>query len=138
MSVDLSTIGALLRKARLALGLSQFELSQKLGVTQGTISRAEAGRDLRASTLIEIARALDLDLMLVPRRLRSNVEVMVEGGRPSDHTAIYTGAGDEPYYEGDLDEIDERTLEVSPNNLRRYLNPQARAQNDLGESEKPT
>jgi transcriptional regulator with XRE-family HTH domain len=131
-------MGRLLRKARLALGLSQFELSQKLGVTQGTISRAEAGRDLRASTLIEIARVLDLDLMIVPRRLRSNIEVMVEGARTSDHTAVYTGAGDEPYYEGDRDEIHEPTLEVSPNNLRRYLNPRRRARNDLGESGKST
>jgi len=94
-------MGRLLRKARLAVGLSQLELSQKLGVTQGTISRAETGRDLRVSTLVELARVLDLELMLVPRRWRSNIDVMVAGARPIDHAAIYTGAGDEPYYEGD-------------------------------------
>ena len=119
MSVDLSTIGSSLRKGRLAVGLSQVELSRKLGIPQGTVSRAEVGRNLRASTLIEIARALDLELVLVPRRLRSYVEVMIDGAHSYDHAAIYTGAGDEPYYEGDRDEIGERTLDRSPSDVRR-------------------
>lgn len=112
MSVDLSTIGSRLRRARLAAGLSQVELSKKLGVTQGTISRAEVGRDSRSSTLVELARALDLDLTIVPRRLRSTVERLVDG-RPSDHTAIYTGAGDEPYYESERDETERGGRETS-------------------------
>ncbi|MDP9024227.1 MAG: helix-turn-helix transcriptional regulator [Candidatus Eremiobacteraeota bacterium] len=83
--------------------MSQIQLSQKLGITQGTVSRAEAGRDLRATTLIEIARVLDLDLMLVPRRLHATVSTLVAGSHSRDHTAVYTGAGDEPYYEDDVD-----------------------------------
>src|SRR5580658_5643787 len=109
MSVVISGIGSRLRKARLAVNLSQNELAEKLGMTQGTISRAEVGYDSRASTLVEMARALDLDLMVVPRRLRSAVELLVEGG-PSEQAAIYTGAGDEPYYEGEPDETEEAPM----------------------------
>lgn len=103
MSVDLSTIGLVLKQARLRAGLSQIQLSGRLGITQGTISRAETGRDLRTTTLVEIARALDLDLLLVPRRLRSNVSRLLTDEPSSSHTAVYTGAGDEPYYEDDSD-----------------------------------
>jgi transcriptional regulator with XRE-family HTH domain len=41
--------------------LSQVELAQKLGITQGTISRAERGTgDIRLGTLLELASARQL------------------------------------------------------------------------------
>jgi len=57
-----------LKAARISLGISQRELSARSGVPQAKISRIEnGGVDLYLSTLIELARALDLDLRLVPR-----------------------------------------------------------------------
>jgi transcriptional regulator with XRE-family HTH domain len=116
MIVDIATIGSKIRHARLAKNLSQIELAEKMGVRQGTISRAESGHDLRVGTLLEIARALDLDVMLAPRRLRTLIDHLVDGSA-SGHTPVYTGGGDEPYFEGDApNEMLQRGLlaEISP------------------------
>ncbi len=69
-SYSLEGLAETLKKARLAHGLSQRALSAKIGVPQGHISKIESGQvDLKASSLIELARALGLELMLVPRSL---------------------------------------------------------------------
>ena len=58
-----------LKMARLAKGVSQRELSERAGVPQSHISKIERGGvDLRYSSLVEIARALDLEVTLVPRK----------------------------------------------------------------------
>lgn len=58
-----------LKTAREAEGLSQRDLSAKSRVPQSHISRIENGAvDLRTSSLVELARVLDLELVLVPRR----------------------------------------------------------------------
>ena len=58
-----------LKAARLAKGLSQRALSERAGVPQSHISKIERGGvDLRHSSLVEIARALDLEVTLVPRK----------------------------------------------------------------------
>lgn len=58
-----------LKKAREDKKLSQRALSQRAGIPQAQISKIEnAAVDLQASTLIGLARALDLEVMLVPRK----------------------------------------------------------------------
>lgn len=58
-----------LKAARTAKGLSQSVLSERAGVPQSHLSRIERGGvDLRLSSLVEIARALDLEVILVPRK----------------------------------------------------------------------
>ena len=97
MLVDKSAIADRIRDARLSHGLSQVELAQKLGVTQGTISRAERGNgDIRLGTLLELTRALDLDLVVIKRSQRALVDRLTADLR-SGPTAIYTGMGEEPY-----------------------------------------
>lgn len=57
-----------LKDARERKGLSQRTISDRAGIPQGHISKIEAGAvDLRLSSLIELARALDLELVLIPR-----------------------------------------------------------------------
>ena len=57
-----------LRNAREGKGLSQRDLGAVSGVPQSHISRIEKGAvDLRISSLVELARSLDLELALVPR-----------------------------------------------------------------------
>ena len=58
-----------LRQARARKGLSQRELSARSGVPQSHISKIEAGAvDLRMSSLIALARVLDLELFLAPKK----------------------------------------------------------------------
>ena len=57
-----------LKAARERKGLSQRALGVRVGLPQSHISKIEnGGVDLQASSLLEIARALDLELILVPR-----------------------------------------------------------------------
>ena len=58
-----------LKKAREEKQLSQRALSKKVGIPQPQISKIEnAAVNPQASSLIELARALDLEVMLVPRK----------------------------------------------------------------------
>ena len=68
-----------LKKSRENQGLSQREISAKSGVPQSHISKIENDQvDLRISSLIAIARALDLELALVPRKYLSAVHAIVD------------------------------------------------------------
>ena len=59
---------ARIKAAREQKGLSQRALGERVGLPQSHISKIENGSvDLQASSLLEIARALDLELTLVPR-----------------------------------------------------------------------
>ena len=69
MNYSTEYIASTLRIAREARGLSQRELSAKSGVPQGHISKIENGAvDLRVSSLVALARTLDLEPMLVPSK----------------------------------------------------------------------
>lgn len=58
-----------LREARIQKGLSQRELSAISGVPQSHISKIESGSvDLRMSSLITLARVLDLELFVAPKK----------------------------------------------------------------------
>jgi len=68
-----------LRIARKKKGFTQSVLAQRIGLPQGHISSIEQGKiDLRVSTLIQMARILDYEVMLVPRQLNSLVKAMIE------------------------------------------------------------
>jgi transcriptional regulator with XRE-family HTH domain len=78
MSYATADITSALRTAREAKGLSQRALSKLVDVPQGHISKIESGGvDLRVSSLIELARALDLELTLVPRKSLPAVQSVV-------------------------------------------------------------
>ena len=80
----------LLREARLSRHLSQHELAHKLGLRQRQISDLErAAMDPRLSTIQNVARALDLELMLIPRHLISAVEGLQRAGMNSAKQSMY-------------------------------------------------
>ncbi|MFN3775677.1 helix-turn-helix domain-containing protein [Sphingomonas parapaucimobilis] len=69
MSAGIEDIAARVREARIAKALTQKELGQRVGLPQSHISKIEKGTvDLKLSSLVEIARALDLEITLVPRK----------------------------------------------------------------------
>jgi transcriptional regulator with XRE-family HTH domain len=81
-----------LKEARLAAGLSQRALSARAGLAQSHVSEIEKGsKDPGLSKLIDVARALDLELVLVPRKMLPAVESLIhpaEGERRSPAYAI--------------------------------------------------
>lgn len=100
-----------LRAARRKRGWSQRELARRLGVAQRHISGIESGKIVpRYDTLLEIARILDRDLIMVPRALVPVVQSLVR-----DHLKDQPGEGEErPVYaaEGEEDETREPHNEV--------------------------
>jgi transcriptional regulator with XRE-family HTH domain len=75
-----------LRRAREEMGFSQRELSTRTGVPQSHISKIENGAtDLRLSSLVEMAHALEHEVVLVPRKLLPAVEAVVKNA-PSART----------------------------------------------------
>jgi HTH-type transcriptional regulator/antitoxin HipB len=76
LAPDLTREIRLQRKRR---GLSQADLGRRLRMPQSQIARIEKGdSDIRLSTLVEMARALDLEPMLVPKHLISPVRYMID------------------------------------------------------------
>ena len=68
-----------LKSARQEKNLSQRALSLKTGIQQTQISKIESGQvDLRLSTLVEMARSLDLEVMLIPRALYPAVNSIIQ------------------------------------------------------------
>lgn len=84
MAIESEFFGSALKAARESKGLSQRALSAKSGVPQAHISKIEKGAvDLRVSSLVVLARILDLELMLVPRKAVSAVRSIVRGSEPA-------------------------------------------------------
>ncbi len=89
MKHTVTDITGKLKAAREARSLSQRELSQLAGVPQGHISKIENGNvDLRVSSLIELSRALGLELTLVPRNTLAAVNTIVLGSVRSARKSI--------------------------------------------------
>jgi DNA-binding XRE family transcriptional regulator len=74
-------IGEILASERQRHGLTQAELAKRMGRDQTYIARVEGGkRDPRWETVLDFARALDLEPMLIPRSWVPAVTTIVRGG----------------------------------------------------------
>ncbi len=65
------------REAREAKGLTQSDLGSRIGQPQSAVSRIERGGDLRVSTLLEMARVLEMEPILIPKHLVPAVRALV-------------------------------------------------------------
>ncbi len=65
------------RIARESKGLTQADLGSRIGQPQSAVSRIERGGDLRVSTLLEMARVLEMEPMLIPKHLVPGVQALV-------------------------------------------------------------
>src|SRR5258707_787414 len=80
-----------LREAREKRGWSQRDLASRLSVGQRHISGIESGKIVpRYDTLLELVRALDRDLLMVPRALVPVMQSLVR-----DHLKDQPGEGEE-------------------------------------------
>lgn len=69
-----------LKTARQARGMKQSELGKKLGLPQSHVSKIEQDTtDPRLSTISDMARILDQELVLVPRQLLPHVTSLLRG-----------------------------------------------------------
>jgi HTH-type transcriptional regulator / antitoxin HipB len=83
MSSSLQPLLERIKVAREQKGLSQRALGERVGLPQSHISKIENGSvDLQASSLLEIARALDLELILVPRIALPAIRALQDVQRP--------------------------------------------------------
>jgi len=79
---------AALIAARQRAGLSQRALGAKLGISQSHLSKIErAAVDPQMSSLVEIARVLGLELMLVPKQLIPAVQALEREAVPDQRRA---------------------------------------------------
>ena len=88
------------REARKARRMSQREVEERTGIHQTQLSRIENGVvDARVSDAIQMARAVGLEFVLVPRRALPTVyrlmtEHIHDGPRPSA-VELLVGRGDD-------------------------------------------
>lgn len=83
MSYKNETLVSQIRATRQAAGLSQRGLSARAGLTQSHISQIERGTlEPGLTSLIDLARALDLELVLVPKKLLPAVNGILQPASP--------------------------------------------------------
>ena len=115
-----SEIATTLAAARRARRTGQHALGGRLGISQAQISRIERGlNDPQLSTVQNLAGALDLDLMLVPRTLGPVISALIAEhvGNPQASSAtakeqdrpLYTLANDDEEDDDDDDGDNEAT-----------------------------
>jgi transcriptional regulator with XRE-family HTH domain len=91
-----------LRQARAAAGLSQRALSARAGLAQSHVSEIESGsKDPGLAKLVDVARALDLELVLVPRKMLPAVLSMIGPNEDERRSPAYA-----------LDKIDKAARQV--------------------------
>lgn len=95
MSYQSESLIAQAREVREASGVSQRALSERAGLTQSHISQIESSKmEPGLSSFIDMTRALDLELMLVPKRLvpavlslvkaQATPDLHIHAGQPND------------------------------------------------------
>lgn len=84
MSYQTESLLAQLRRARQAARMSQRDLSARTGLTQSHISKIESGVvEPGLDGLVTLARALDLEVVFVPKHLLPAVQgILHTGSRP--------------------------------------------------------
>ena len=107
-----SDLVRMIRQQRHRRGMSQAHLGQLLKTPQSHLARIETGAtDVRLSTLTEIARALDLEPMLVPKHLVPAVRYMIEAPQQPSVSPPKL-VGNEPEETDDEDEQEHKQHEL--------------------------
>jgi len=85
----LTLIGDHLRRARLAAGLTQEQVADLAGISRPRYRDVETGiAAARTTTLINIARAVGLEMLLVPQAMVPAIEALLRPDREDDLPAF--------------------------------------------------
>lgn len=84
-------VGGWLREFRADRGITQADLAAILGITEGTVSKMEAGKWLSLEMLIKVSVALDFYIFLCPKDSNDDLASMMR-----HRHAIMREAGKEP------------------------------------------
>jgi DNA-binding XRE family transcriptional regulator len=77
----LTELGLLFRQGRQRARLTQDQVASRAGLSRPSYRAIETGAAAaRASTLVNIARALEMEMMLIPKQLVPAVEAMLHAG----------------------------------------------------------
>ncbi len=107
MNYAIQDIVETLRARRRAKGLSQRDLGQRVGLPQSHVSKIEkGGTDIKLSSLVEMARALDLEVALVPRSAFAAVNAIVKSSSSQQESDQGPWARQIPAYRLDEDDND--------------------------------
>ncbi len=70
-------LGTMIKKGRRKLGLSQRAFAAKAGIGQNMVTGIELGRDAQLTTLEKMARAANLEIVLVPREILPAIQALL-------------------------------------------------------------
>ncbi|MBB4371931.1 transcriptional regulator with XRE-family HTH domain [Bradyrhizobium sp. cir1] len=89
-------LGRLLRDARKQAGLTQEQVAERAGISRPRYRDIEQGAAAaRATTLINVARALGIELMLIPQAMVPGVNALLRPSDDEDRPAFTTDEDDE-------------------------------------------
>ncbi|NEI51141.1 helix-turn-helix domain-containing protein [Rhizobium leguminosarum] len=94
-SEALLAIGRLLKTARKNLGLTQEQVADLAGISRPRYREIEAGSAAaRTTTLINISRALGLELMLIPQAMIPAVDAVLQPDGAEDDLPAFMASAD--------------------------------------------
>ncbi|WFU60050.1 helix-turn-helix transcriptional regulator [Bradyrhizobium pachyrhizi] len=89
-------LGRLLRDARKQAGLTQQQVAERAGISRPRYRDIEQGdAAARATTLINVARALGMELMLIPQAMVPGVNALLRPSADEDRPAFTTDMDDD-------------------------------------------
>jgi transcriptional regulator with XRE-family HTH domain len=87
----LKELGLRLRKARMAAGLSQEQIALRANISRPRYRDIETGAAAaRATTLVNVARALGMEMMLIPQAVVPAIQSMLQPTADDDDRPAFT------------------------------------------------
>ena len=87
----LKELGLRFRKARMAAGLSQEQIAFRANISRPRYRDIETGAAAaRATTLVNVARALGMEMMLIPQAMVPAIQSMLQPAADDDDRPAFT------------------------------------------------
>jgi|UPI00068CF7F1 transcriptional regulator with XRE-family HTH domain len=125
MAYAVEKLSHFIKAARERLGWSQSELSSASGVPQSHISKIETkGLNMTVSSLTAIANALDLELVLIPRKAAPAIKQIVRGFNEAETSTTREAQNELIKLKRELDALEALDPEKTQSAQRKVLDLQ--------------